>query len=296
MARLWQQITKGEKGQALVIVLALLVVGGLLVAPSLNYAATSLNAGRIVKQNVKGIYAADAGIEDALWKLKNDPPAPAFYPLPEPVNQMEVTIETEEKEEYALYYGDLIVVGEPPQNFPDYLAVDGKMEWVEEEGAYEYTITVTWQPWSGDPVIMLDEIGVRLPAGYSYQSGSADSFGDNLSDDEPEDKTDGAGAQMLNWVLGTPPPQVSQWNTTATQTFYVTGEGGQDGDYTWIKAVPMDIGQVGEIIGTLYRITATATRPGDEPTAKVRAYVLKEEVEEEVEVVIHIITWQINPQ
>jgi len=51
------------------IVLILLVVGGLLVAPSLDYAATSLNASRTLKQNLNGVYAADAGVEYILRQI-----------------------------------------------------------------------------------------------------------------------------------------------------------------------------------------------------------------------------------
>ena len=289
MARLWQQIRKGEKGQALPIVLILLVVGGLLVTPCLNYASTSLFASQMVKKNVRGIYAADAGIEDALWKLKNDPPAPDFYPLPEPVNQMQVAIETDDMGEYVLYYGELV---EARQHY-DYLAVDGEAVWDEDEEAYKYTITITWQPESGYPSIKLDEVGARLPVGYSYQSGSADSFGGNLSTDEPDDTLDGAGVHMLNWELPTPRPEVSQWDQTATQTFYVTGTGEPEGDYAWVVAAEGDIRVVSEASGILYRITATATRPGDgEITATVMADAIFHEGTEE----ISIIVWQINPQ
>ena len=83
MPRLWRQIIKGEEGQALPIVLILLVVGGLIIAPTLNHVSTSLNAGRTVEENVKGIYAAEAGVENALWKLINDPSPPSsLYYLP----------------------------------------------------------------------------------------------------------------------------------------------------------------------------------------------------------------------
>jgi len=310
MAKLWQQITKSEKGQALPIVLILLVVGGLLVAPSLNYAATSLNAGRIVKQNVRGIYAADAGVEHALWCIENDSKIPKK--LPENVNQLEVKInDKKEKGTYTIYYGELTKTGK----HSDWLDVEGEMVWDEEEEAYEYTITVTWQAEPGSPNIKLDEVGVRLPVGYSYQSGSADSFGDNLSTEEPDDTLDGAGAHMLNWELAKPYPEVSEEDPTATQTFYITGEESEEepeGDYTWVLAQRHDVGEVGEIVGRLYKIEATAKVPGKggENIAKVEAYVLKEEVgeweggeewEEEWEEVVealrtHILSWEIIPQ
>ena len=71
MVRLLQQFLSGEKGQALPIVLGLLAIGGLTIAMSLNYATTSLNGARILGENMNGVYAADAGVEDALWCLEN---------------------------------------------------------------------------------------------------------------------------------------------------------------------------------------------------------------------------------
>ncbi|MBA7685658.1 hypothetical protein ES703_94083 [subsurface metagenome] len=287
---------KGEKGQALPIVLVLLLLGGLLVAPSLSYASTSLNVGQIVEKNVKGLYAADAGVEDALWRIENDPPPssyPDIYPLPENVNQMQVSTQTDIIGIYTLYFGDLIVVDERPQGQEHYkwLTVAGEMVWVEEVQSYEYTITVTRQP-QADGNISLQEIGVRLPLGYSYVLDSAAdlSFADNLSTDEPDDTLDEADAHMLNWELPDF-PELSYLNPTRTQTFYVIGEGSQDGDYTWVGAVRQDVGQVGEVIGGLYRITATATIPGDGEIT-VMADVMWNETTGE----ITILLWQINPQ
>lgn len=293
---------KGESGQALPIVLVLLLLGGLLIAPSLSYASTSLNVGQIVEKNVKGLYAADAGIEDTLWKLKNAPPVPDFYPLPENINQMAVSIETEEKETYALYFGDIIVVDERPQGQEHYrwLTVEGEMVLVDEElQIYRYTITVTWQPEEGEPGwgnCTLEEIGVRLPVGYSYQSESA---GMSPLDPVPIEQ-DAAGAWMLVWKFDsnpqsppyTPEPVLSYLDPTRTQTFYITGEGSQDGDYTWVGAVRQDVGQVGEVIGKLYRITATARSEDDEITAIVTADAILYETTGE----ITILLWQINPQ
>lgn len=295
MKRRLIKVIKGESGQALPIVLTLLVLGGLLIAPSLSYAATSLNSGRVIEKNVNGLYAADAGVEYALWRLENAPPSsyPDIYLLPENVNQMQVDIQTEEIGTYTLYMGELVEVGEPPQIHYDYVTVDGETVWVEEAQAYKYTITVTWQPQEGYPTISLEGIGVRLPVGYSYQAGSAHSFGGNLSTSEPVDTLDGAGAHLLHWEFGSPRPQVSQDNPTRTQALYITGEGELNGDYTWVEGQPNAIGQVGEVIGAFYRITATATHPEDgEITAEVVADVMWYEQQGEM----RILLWEINPQ
>ena len=299
---------KSESGQALPIVLILLVLGGLLIAPCLSYAATGLNAGRAIEENVNGLYAADAGIEHALWSIKNDAvPAQQPYPLPEEnINQMQVAIQTDSIGTYTLYFGDIIVVDERSQGQEHWkwLTVEGEMVLVDEElQAYKYTITVTRQP-EAEGNIYLTEVGVRLPVGYSYQSGSA--AGMSPLDPDPIEQ-DAAGAYMISWKFDnnpntppyTPEPELlhddpESW--VATQTFYVTdvtGEGELEGDYTWVVAKRNDIGTVGEVIGELYRITATATNPED---SEITAIVMADAMWNETEGEIRIILWQINPQ
>ena len=66
-----KKIIKGQKGQALPIVLILLLIGGLLIVPTLNYASTSLKGHEMAETNTMELYAADSGIEDALyWLIK----------------------------------------------------------------------------------------------------------------------------------------------------------------------------------------------------------------------------------
>jgi len=177
---------------------------------------------------------------------------------------MEVTIQTEDKGTYTL------------SQHNNYLGIHGELVWDEIAEAYKYTITVTWEPGSGTPEVHLDEVRARLPIDYSYQSGSADNFTENLDTGEPDETVDAQGAYLLNWGLKSPRPSVSQDNPVQTQTFYITGEGSQLNNYTsWIVASRADIGTVGEITGTSYRITATAIRPEvGKTTAKIVADVM----------------------
>ena len=281
---------KSESGQALPIVLVLLLLGGLLIAPTLSYASTSLNSGRVVEKNVNGLYAADAGVEYVLWQITNSIPPPYQQQLLTNVNQMPVIIDTELKGIYTLYAGELIEVD---VTHYDYLTVAGDIGPLTE-GAYPYTITVTLKP-GITQTILLNEVGVRLPVGYGYQTGSAADPVDNFSAYEPIPSQDAAGAQLLAWELTGPerPVLKAPDNPIVTQTFNITGEGELDGDYTWVVTNESDIGTVGEFIGALYRITATATRPGDvDPTAIIMADAMWNEIEEE----ITIFLWQINPQ
>ena len=67
----WNKFKRGEKGQALLIVVILLVIGGLIIAPLLGFMSAGLVAGQVFEVKMEGLYAADAGIEDACWKLQN---------------------------------------------------------------------------------------------------------------------------------------------------------------------------------------------------------------------------------
>ena len=262
MVRLLKQFLSSEKGQALPIVLAVLALGGLTIAMSLNYTSTSLNSSRILQEKMKGVYAAGAGVEDALWSLGYGILPPTQ--LPEDINQMEVEIQTEDKGTYILSQHSV------------YLGIGGEVVWDEMAQAYKYTITVIWQPGSGTPEIKLVEVRARLPIDYSYQSGSTANFIENLTTDEPEETVDTQGAYLLNWQFGSPRPCVTEYEQVRTQTFYITGEGSQVNNYTsWVVASRSDIGTVGETTGTLYKITAIATRPEDgKTTAKIVAEVM----------------------
>lgn len=241
-------------------VLGLLVIGGLTIAPGLNYTATSLNGSRIVSEDISGIYAADAGVAEVLWALENSQSPPSQ--TSDNVNRMEVAMQTELLGIYTLYLGELIEPGE----HNDYLDIDGTVVWDDPAGAYKYTITVTWLPGSGYPVIHLEEVGARIPIGYTFQPGSTAGFAENLSTGEPDEVLDSAGAYLLNWVLSPPLPEVSESDPVATQSFYITGTGDLENHYAWVVASRSDIGAVGEITGTEYRVTATATRPEDGTT------------------------------
>jgi hypothetical protein len=66
-----KKLIRNEKGQALILALILLAVGGLILAPLLAYMRTGLTAGEVCEVKTNELYAADAGVEDAVWKIQN---------------------------------------------------------------------------------------------------------------------------------------------------------------------------------------------------------------------------------
>ena len=283
MRKIWRLILKGELGQALPITLALLVIGGLTIVPSLNLTFSSAKNSRMLEAGIRGTYAAEAGVEDTLWSLANGV-SPSSQ-LADNINDMQVNIQTVDKGTYTVYFGELIEAGE----HMDYLDVAGNMTWDAGADAYKYTVNVTWQPNPGPPTIKLGEVGARIPVGYTYQAGSAAAFAENLSTDEPDEVLDSQGAYLLNWDLGTPAPSISEGQPVQTQIFYIDGTGNLEDYYAWVVADRSDIGAVGEITGNAYRITATAICPETGgTTAKIVAEAMIDGG------LTYITSWQIN--
>jgi hypothetical protein len=278
-----KRMLRDEKGQALPLVLIFLVVGGLTITPSLSHATSSLIACRNSEENINGFFAADAGVQYAVWCLESMSTPPAQ--LSECINDMDVTMNVEDMGGFTLYFGELIQTGQ----HSNYLDVIGDIVWDEPAQAYKYTITITWQPGSGTPTIHLEGIGARMPLDYVYQMGSAAGFVDNLSLADPTQSTDSEGALMVNWEFHGTLPYVTETDPVATQAFYVTGPEDQEGHYAWAAANRNDIGGVGEITGNLYTVTATATRTDTAAvTAQIVAGVLQDAVS------TSIVSWRIN--
>jgi hypothetical protein len=83
---------KNQAGQALPMALILLVVGGLLVVPTLSLVSTTLNANRQTDRQNLELYAADAGVENMLWNVKNDPHTLPAEGTPNTINLQDQTI------------------------------------------------------------------------------------------------------------------------------------------------------------------------------------------------------------
>jgi hypothetical protein len=63
---------RDENGQVLVITLIFLLIGMIILVPTLNLMGTGVTGGRVYEQKIDELYAADAGVEDALWHIRYD--------------------------------------------------------------------------------------------------------------------------------------------------------------------------------------------------------------------------------
>jgi len=71
MKIMMKKLIRDEKGAALVMALILLLIGGLISAGLLGHMSSGLLAGEVYGKRTAELYAADAGVEDAIWKLQH---------------------------------------------------------------------------------------------------------------------------------------------------------------------------------------------------------------------------------
>jgi len=69
MKKILNKLIRNEQGQALIFALIMLAVGSLIVVPLLAFMSTGLMAAQTVEEKMNELYAADAGVEDAVHKI-----------------------------------------------------------------------------------------------------------------------------------------------------------------------------------------------------------------------------------
>ena len=101
IAKLRKMLThprKNESGQgALAMVLLLLMLGAVILTPLLVFMSTGLKAGQVYESKLQEFYAADAGVEDAIWNITGgNLIMPANYTLADNVNDRNVSVTIQE--------------------------------------------------------------------------------------------------------------------------------------------------------------------------------------------------------
>ena len=81
LRRAMKEINRRQNGQVLIIVLIVLALGGIVLAPTLNHAASSIKHQQLIETDALELYAADSGIDYALFKMSNGETDIGDYPL-----------------------------------------------------------------------------------------------------------------------------------------------------------------------------------------------------------------------
>ena len=199
-----------EKGQALTMVLAFMLLSSLTITPLLSFLSTALDTNRLYEEKTDALYAADAGIEDAIWQIKynnlssllTDPAYDEYdfstnwtYNLSEQLNNEDTTVNIKNiwipkgipppdktTARNIIETGKLIISGNAPSDS-------------------DYEIKLTFYPDEGEEAaLMVEKIGIWLPLGFTYVEDSS-----NLEAD-PEDEyysvpdiQSHAGGQAIIW-------------------------------------------------------------------------------------------------
>ncbi len=295
-----RKFAAGEKGQALILVLVLLLIGGLMVSSILSYMSTGVRTGTVFQRKTGELYAADAGINDALWQVKSGrlEATVTGYDIynyttewalkPRWVNEQEVSITLKN-----IWIPDIdpASMGLGSEGLRDIiqsmkLVVAGTATSLEpgEEG---YKIKISFSPEAGEgDDLKIRSLGIWLPAGFSYVEGSSNLESDSGADYYsvpavyPHD-----GGQAVVWSFlptlpftdfpGNPDPADFPMTSEITFTFTPTHPGSHPDAVAWITTDGIASTPLSWDADTkVYRIISRAG------TTEVEAYAAKNELRE----------------
>ncbi|MFC2001954.1 hypothetical protein ACFLUZ_05600 [Chloroflexota bacterium] len=181
-----------ESGQALIAVLALLMIGSLTLPPMLSHIGTALKTGQVYESDTDELYAADSGIEDAIWQIRydrlevllSDPEYDSYdfgtawtYILSEPINDLPVDITIQN------VWIPKDVTPLSPSEARDIIESNKLMVAGTAPGGSTYQIKLSFYPDAGEEGdLMVESLGIWLPLGYTYVTDSS-----NLEDDQYAD-------------------------------------------------------------------------------------------------------------
>jgi len=308
--KLLKEMNKKESGQALILVLILLLVGGLIIAPLLAFMSTGLIVGRVYEQKMDEVYAADAGVEDAIYNIIT--PAAPYY---EDLQDLNVN---EESNPYDLTVNDLSVsytvtklalisgliddseykLDQPHADWVDFTIPEDEIDRNYDEGWVEYYCEITFY-YDGTGNRTLQTVGaffspiagdqslVDGPYGYEGTETGVMDFA-QLESGSPETKFSSGGFAFIWRWESNQGPLFDQNNRDGAFSFKFKVYD-PDWEYTlyfvWATFKEQDISYVTNA-PDLYRWLIEATA-GD---TEVRSLVLDELG------TLDILTWEINPQ
>ena len=284
MAKLKKTLThlrKGESGQgALAIVVILLMLGAIILTPLLVFMSTGIKAGGVYESKLQEFYAADAGVEDGLWRIKNDKLSGydeyAFstsytYDLPAEINNENVTVNITNVwipsnvappnpavAESIIENGTLIVTGKV-------------ISYTGGQRGYEIKISY-YNRSSDDPSgtsLRIATIGAWLSGGFNYTSGSG-----NLSS-YTSSCVPYCGGQAITWNMNNQTFKLSTgYPLVRTFNFNFTGPASQNPNaVSWITTTGVSaIPYSWDADTKPYRIESTAG------STTTEAYVIKNEL------------------
>lgn len=263
MKKWLSEIRKGESGMILPVVLIMLTMGSLLTVPVLNYVATGIKTGEMVERKVEGLYAAEAGVEDALWKIQNDTPDsfPYSYQLTD-VNGLSVNITIENVSEIAG-----VEIGE--EGVHEGWLIISKTS-IYNSGIHTFILSIKN---NGGGNMKIEKILVDFPTHLEYVEGSTSG---NITFDEPVVIGTPDTGITLHYDLPSPFFNIGPGDTE-NQLFQLAGPSDIDAvaGHSIVKATREDVGTVWDADSQPYSIIAEAKDTTDKVLGTIRAGVWK---------------------
>jgi len=288
MKTILKRAIRDEKGQTLIITLILLTLGGLIITPLLGLMATGLITGEVYEDKMNELYAADAGIEDGLWLIKNEelgsdlfgPDDPDYdpyayyeysslyewdYNLPSQINGEDVTVTIQNEwipkdipapDPDTARWIALGTEGEPPD-----LIITGCVSNTEDK-MYEIKISYVQ-----GCAALITTIGIWLPPGFEY-AGDCSLEGEEYYSEPVITPHKGGCAVVWNFV-----PLVALADFPDSFTFQYSGPQEQipGPAVCWIEidAYPYYTWDADVIV---YKISSTATDPDTGTQTTIDSY------------------------
>jgi hypothetical protein len=259
------KLHRQQRGEIYIIALILLALTGLMFVPLANYVNSGIKNTSGYQSNLKDIYAADSGIQYALWKIKYDPAIIAdrasfnfgqAYTYAAPAinnNSVSVTIN------YTWLLSGIVNLtsGATPHSTWLGMNVSGNANPTSEGSPPHSVYSISFAK-SGSGNKKIEQMGVWLPAGFTYKAGSCNQYPNNICKAEPT-ITKVVGGSSLVWNISPSfsfqnlnPPEASQkfWYTPAGKT--------PKGAASWVKSQSTDIGYSWDNAIWWYTVTSTA--------------------------------------
>lgn len=272
--RMLSCLSREESGfGTLMVVLAMVILGALVLTPLLAFAISGMNQGQTHEERTDEYYAADTGVEDAVWKIRNDALPDwmkgtwgeyAFshdftYNLGSAINEKDVSVTIQPVWVLeGLETPNATQQREPNQN----LITVGN---IVSTGKFQITI-VRSVTLSGE--LKIERIGCWLPAGVSYVIGSS-----NIEQDinapyycKPTTSPYNNGT-LITWEytgsidFDTLPSDPKFPLDRKIVTFNFTPQQNMEGSFCWVKTTDPNVWLSWDTSLKLYQIKSTGTDP-----------------------------------
>jgi hypothetical protein len=228
-----------QSGQALMLVLVFLLLGGLILVPLLDQINTALKTGVKYEDKSKELYAADAGIEDGIWRIKYEGLKALFgedsynynftdnatYEVEDQVNGLTTNVTINNI--WIPYNETLANLGLSSAQAMAMMDSD-KLTVLGTAGAVPhdpYQITIIFSPAAGDN-LTIKSVGAWLPQGFEYAEGNCD-LDDPVNSAQPYyrssfDYADHCGGKALVWNYTSPYPLLTDFPNPVAESGNIT--------------------------------------------------------------------------